>query len=478
MESIDRLNRAIHYIEENLQGYVNYNEISKITLSPISAFQRFFCLTTGMALSEYIRRRKLSCAAGDVLNTDEKIIDIAVKYGYESADAFSVAFKRAYSVSPSFARRNQVALEPFHRLYYTLSIKYIEGDAKMKRITNNRELYDGSKGHNFGLPDCVKFMLECEGWGEKPDFWDLAAITGDSVAQVYNRNLTTGCEYCVSGYLAGSEHIKYVFDKLGYEHEYVTAAQLNADNSKYIPKIVDMINRDIPVLVKTNLNDIPEWNSDVGTYCLIAGYDHGGQTVNLLIGGTETVDCILTGENKMDLIFIGKKQRDVTLEELYISAVKKMTYWLTLPERGGLFFGTAAFRAWADDIETGRFEDNDLPIWENYGVYVCNLATSGGMPEYIFMKLAEMNQSYAYLAELGDKIQKLLPNEVYMQGRSLLWIQLEKLGGGMARDGSMDKDIFRATMRDKEKRSKVAAVLRDYSERLDQVIELLNTLAI
>ena len=93
MEPIDRLNQAIHYIEENIHNNVNYNEISKITLSPISAFQRFFCLTTGMALSEYIRRRKLSCAANDVLHTSEKIIDIALKYGYESADAFSVAFK-------------------------------------------------------------------------------------------------------------------------------------------------------------------------------------------------------------------------------------------------------------------------------------------------------------------------------------------------------------------------------------------------
>ena len=50
MEPIDRLNQAIHYIEENLHDSVDYHEISKITLSPISAFQRFFCLTTGISL--------------------------------------------------------------------------------------------------------------------------------------------------------------------------------------------------------------------------------------------------------------------------------------------------------------------------------------------------------------------------------------------------------------------------------------------
>ena len=476
MESIDRLNQAIRYIEENLHDNVDYSEISKITLSPISAFQRFFCLTTGMALSEYIRRRKLSRAADDLLHTNEKIIDIAVKYGYDSADAFSVAFKRAYDVSPSSARQNHVNLEPFHRLYFELSIKFIkgEGDTKMKKIADIRPLVDGMKGHNYALPDCVKFILECAGWGDKPDFWDIAAITGDSVAQVYNRNLTTGCEYCVSGYLAGPEHIKYVFDTLGYSCDYVTAEQLNANNELYTQVIVGTIDAGIPVLVKTNLNDIPEWHSDAGTYCLIVGYDNGGQIVKLLFDGTETVDCMLTGKNKMDLIFIREKRREVTLEELYLKAIQKMTYWLTLPEQNGLFFGAAAFLAWADDIEAGRFAGDDIPIWENYGVYVCNLATSGGEPTYIFKKLADMNQSYAYLAPLGEKIQQLLPAESPTGGRSLLWIQLEELGGGMAQDGAMDKDVFKATMRDKEKRSKVAAALRDYAKRLDQAVWILK----
>jgi len=470
LESIDRLNRAIHYIEENLNGNVDYNEISKITLSPISAFQRFFYLTTGMALSEYIRRRRMFCAANDVLNTEEKIIDIAFKFGYESADAFSVAFKRTYNVSPSFARQNKVELEPFHRLFYTLSIKYIKGDINMKKISNNRALLDGIVGHNYGLPDCIKFILECIGQSEKPDYWDIAAITGDAVAQVYNRNLTTGCEYCVSGYLAGSEHINYVFDTLGFEHEYITAEKLNADNGLYISKIVDSINRDIPVLVKTNLNDIPDWHSDVGTYCLITGFDHGGQILKLLFDGSETVDCILTGDNKMDLIFIGKKQREVTLEELYLKSIQKMTHWLTLPEHNGLCFGASAFRAWAQDIENGRFANDYIPLWENYGVYVCNLASNGGEPTFIFKKLADANPKYSYIKPLGENIQALLPSESPTGGRNLLWIQLEELGGGM------NMDIVRKTMRNKEERSKIAAALNNYAERIDKTVELLNSI--
>ena len=344
----------------------------------------------------------------------------------------------------------------------------------MKRIANDRALCDGMKGHNYGLPDCMKFILECVGHGDKPDFWDIAAVTGDTVAQVYNRNLTTYCEYCVSGYLAGPEHIGYVFDTLGYGHGYVTAAQLNAESDKYIRKIVAMIDSGIPVLVKTNIRDIRDWNSDVGTHCLIVGYDRGGQLVKLLVGGSETVDCLITGENKMDLIFIGEKRREVTLEELYIEAMQKMTHWLTLPERDGLYFGAAAFRAWADDIDAGRFADEGIPIWDNYGVYVCNLATSGGEPTYIFKKLADMDQKYSYLIPLGEKIQKLLPAESPTGGRSLLWMQLEELGGGMSQSGAMDEGKFKATMRDIGKRAKIAGALRDYAGRLDQVTRLLE----
>jgi len=60
---------------------------------------------------------------------------------------------------------------------------------------------------------------------------------------------------------------------------------------------------------------MPDWllaGTDMGTHCLIVGYDHGGQVVKLLFDDTETVDYIITGKNKMDLIFVGEKQREVT----------------------------------------------------------------------------------------------------------------------------------------------------------------------
>ena len=109
MNPIGRLNLAIGYIENNLCNEIDYNEISRIVSSPISAFQHFFSSTTGMGLADYIRHRKLTCAVHDLRDLNCKIIDIALKYGYESADAFSIAFKRLYHMSPSAFRQSNVA---------------------------------------------------------------------------------------------------------------------------------------------------------------------------------------------------------------------------------------------------------------------------------------------------------------------------------------------------------------------------------
>jgi len=477
MEWINYMNDAIDYIEKNITAEIDYNIIAQKASCSVYNFQRLFSFILNMPLSEYIRCRRLTLAAMEIQNSDIKIVDLAIKYGYDSHEAFSRAFYKFHGVVPSAAKKKGVILQYCSRASFKIIISggikmhsYITGK-ESQTLYNIRELLNGMKGHNYGLPDCVKFILERTGWNdEKPDFWDIAAITGDTIAQVYNQNITTSCEYCVSGYLAGPEHIAYVFDTFGYNHEYVKTEQINANKEYYMKKIVEYIEKGIPVLVKTNLNDIPVWESDVGTYCLIVGYENNGQIIKLLFGGTDPVDYDITVENKLDLIFIGEKQREVTLEELYIKAIKKMPHWLTLPECNGMFFGAAAYRKWADDIEAGRFADDNLHAmnWENYGVYVCNLATSGGMPEYIFIKLAEMNPIYSKLAPLGDKIQKLLPNEGYMEGRNMLWVQLEELNAGM------DMGQVKKTMRDKEKRSKVAALLRDYADRLDKAVELME----
>lgn len=123
MEWIDRMNQAMDYIESHLQDEIDTEEISRIMACPFMIFQRFFIQITTTPLSEYIRQRKLTCAAYEIQNTGCKIIDIALKYGYESSDAFCVAFKRLHGVTPAMARQPETKIKFYSRLHFTLSIK-------------------------------------------------------------------------------------------------------------------------------------------------------------------------------------------------------------------------------------------------------------------------------------------------------------------------------------------------------------------
>lgn len=126
MDWVDRMNAALDYVEGHLNCEIEPEEISKIMACPFSVFQRSFTQITGIPLSEYIRRRKLTCAANELQNTNEKVIDIALKYGYESADAFCVAFKRLHGVSPVAAKDKGVKLTFYCRLSFALTIKGVD----------------------------------------------------------------------------------------------------------------------------------------------------------------------------------------------------------------------------------------------------------------------------------------------------------------------------------------------------------------
>ena len=138
MDWVDRMNKVIDYVENNLNSEIDSNEISKIMACPFNVFQRSFIQITGIPLSEYIRCRKLTCAAYELQNTDDKIIDIALKYGYQSSDAFSVAFKHVQGVAPSMVRKNNIELTFYCRLYFALTIKGVD---KMNYKIINKESF-------------------------------------------------------------------------------------------------------------------------------------------------------------------------------------------------------------------------------------------------------------------------------------------------------------------------------------------------
>ncbi len=123
MDSLNSLNDAIDYIEVHLTEGIDYAKTAQIAQCSEYHFSRMFSFLAGISLSEYIRRRKMTQAAFDLKNNDLRILDIAVKYGYNSADSFSRAFYSMHNVLPSEARREGVQIKAYPRMIFHLSIK-------------------------------------------------------------------------------------------------------------------------------------------------------------------------------------------------------------------------------------------------------------------------------------------------------------------------------------------------------------------
>lgn len=123
MDTLENMKHAIDYIENNLDGEIEYARIAQIALCSQYHFQRMFAFLTGVPLSEYIRRRRLTLAAFDLQKSKEKIIDIALKYGYNSPDSFSRAFMAMHGITPSKAREKGISLKAYPRVTFSLSIK-------------------------------------------------------------------------------------------------------------------------------------------------------------------------------------------------------------------------------------------------------------------------------------------------------------------------------------------------------------------
>lgn len=116
------LNRAMGYIEENLAGEVNLAEVARRAACSQFHLQRMFPYITGMTLSDYIRRRRMSLAALD-LTAGDKVIDVALRYGYQNPTSFSRAFRDVHGVAPSDARRGNARLKQHPRLTFTMQVK-------------------------------------------------------------------------------------------------------------------------------------------------------------------------------------------------------------------------------------------------------------------------------------------------------------------------------------------------------------------
>lgn len=123
MEWVERLNQSINYIEEHLTEEISYEQLGKIACCSTYHYQRMFTYMAGITLSEYIRRRKMSLAAVDLQSGNERIIDVAEKYGYRSPTAFNRAFQAFHGIAPSSVKNEGVSVKSFSPIVFRIAVK-------------------------------------------------------------------------------------------------------------------------------------------------------------------------------------------------------------------------------------------------------------------------------------------------------------------------------------------------------------------
>jgi len=160
MEWIKSLNKAIDYIEENITETITCEDVAEHIYLSSFHFQRTFNLFTGLTVGEYIRNRRLSLAGHELLSGKGKVIDIAIKFGYETPESFSKAFSRFHGVTPNEAKKTGTILKSFNRLLLKI---ILEGGNSMD--------YRIEKKEAFQVVAKTQLFTEETSSTEIPKFW-------------------------------------------------------------------------------------------------------------------------------------------------------------------------------------------------------------------------------------------------------------------------------------------------------------------
>lgn len=226
MDWITGMQRALDYIEAHITDELDYEAVAKESFSSSYHFQRVFSILCGYTLGEYVRNRRLSLAGAELASAKSKVIDVALKYGYDSPDSFAKAFKAFHGILPSQARSDGAMLRVFSRLSIKISL---EGGSIMNyRIEEKSEIVlTGYKRHFDGDPG-VRMKQEAEFYvSTRANQYMLKGLSKDCDTQ-----------YGVITEFDNSGYNYYIAAKLGKWVTENLEKELGAEEAKRFEKIV------------------------------------------------------------------------------------------------------------------------------------------------------------------------------------------------------------------------------------------------
>lgn len=202
-----KMNEALQYIEDNLTGEIMVEEAAKRALCSSFNFQRMFSYMADVSLGDYIRRRRLTMAAMELLTADTRVIDVALKYGYESPVSFARAFYAMHGMNPSEVKKPGAKIKSYSRISFEITIKGVEAmNYYVKEMEEFRLI-----GYKERIP-----LANGENFKRIPDMWDRVSEDGryNTLMEVNDDQKLTCLGVCANGndkefdyYIAtGSDH--------------------------------------------------------------------------------------------------------------------------------------------------------------------------------------------------------------------------------------------------------------------------------
>lgn len=170
MDWIREFQHSIDYMEEHIREELDYDEVGAIMHLSGFYYQKIFSIMCGLSLKEYIRNRRLALAGSELVSTDIRIVDLAMKYGYETQEGFTRAFTRFHGDTPGAVRKKKLPIKSFSKL--SISIMMKGGESMDYKIEEKEGFTVIAKTQRF-----VK-LEDVDGRGDIPSFWDACQKDG------------------------------------------------------------------------------------------------------------------------------------------------------------------------------------------------------------------------------------------------------------------------------------------------------------
>ena len=257
---IEKIQEAINYIENNLFETITAESVGKAINYAPSSFSIFFSAVTGYSVGEYIRFRRLSWAASQLIEKDASasVTELSFECGYETTEAFSKAFKRLFNCSPSQFSKSKLKYHQFSPISINFLLK---GGFSMKRnlIPGLQKVDWSDTARQSEYVNSIVSALN--GLGENTNYDYVCAVSGSAFMTSFSKEGWDFGNHSVRNVPIIPEH---TFKMFGYNVTRYNKSDFETDSSL----IMDSIDRGMPVIADNVINCSNE--------CLISGYDNDG----------------------------------------------------------------------------------------------------------------------------------------------------------------------------------------------------------